>query len=117
MTVIGKRRGVSLVYGIKVQGIPAWMLWRSVFLYKMPVLGKRLRVVIDWTEDLLFDRDIARLTFMRKQKEDKTGTWTRLTISGESRVPHIRRPKLYHLKATMLDPDCIPPKGAHSDPP
>lgn len=71
IAVIGKRRGIALVYGIKVQGIPAWMLWRTVFLYKMPILSKRLRVIIDWTEDLLFDRDIARLTFMKKQNDVK----------------------------------------------
>ena len=71
MAVIGKRRGVALVYGIKVRGVAAWMLWRAVFLYKMPVFGKRLRVIIDWTEDLLFDRDIARLTFMKRQNDAK----------------------------------------------
>ena len=65
MAVIGKRRGVAMVYGVRIQGVPAWMLWRTVFLYKMPGFSKRLRVVIDWTEDLLFDRDIARLTFIK----------------------------------------------------
>ena len=71
IAVIGKRRGVALVYGIKVRGVAAWMLWRTVFLYKMPVFGKRLRVIIDWTEDLLFDRDIARLTFIKRQNDVK----------------------------------------------
>ena len=71
MAVIGKRRGVALVYGVKIRGVAAWMLWRTVFLYKMPVFSKRLRVIIDWTEDLLFDRDIARLTFMKRQNNVK----------------------------------------------
>ena len=71
MTVIGKRTGVALIHGVRISGVPAWMLWRTVFLYKMPVFSKRLRVIIDWTGDLLFDRDIARLTFMKRQDEAK----------------------------------------------
>jgi NADH dehydrogenase len=71
MAVIGKRTGVALINGIRIHGVAAWMLWRTVFLYKMPILSKRLRVVIDWTEDLLFDRDIGRLTFMKRQDEVK----------------------------------------------
>ncbi|MCE2509265.1 MAG: NAD(P)/FAD-dependent oxidoreductase [Nitrosopumilaceae archaeon] len=71
MAVIGKRTGVALIHGIRIQGVAAWMLWRTVFLYKMPVFSKRLRVIVDWTGDLLFDRDIARLTFMNRQDEAK----------------------------------------------
>ena len=71
MAVIGKRNGVALVHGIRIHGVAAWMLWRTVFLYKMPLLGKKLRVIIDWTEDLLFDRDIARLTFIKRQEKSK----------------------------------------------
>ena len=71
MAVIGKRTGVALIHGIRISGVPAWMLWRTVFLYKMPVLSKRLHVIVDWTGDLLFDRDIARLTFMKRENEAK----------------------------------------------
>ena len=46
------------------------MLWRTMNpVYILPVLNKRLRVILDWTGHLLFDRDIARLTFMKRQGE------------------------------------------------
>ena len=71
MAVIGKRAGVVVVFGMKMQGITAWLLWRLVFIYKMPLFAKRVRVLMDWVEDMLFDRDIARLKFMKREERIK----------------------------------------------
>ena len=71
MAVIGKRTGIAVVFGMKMQGMAAWLLWRLVFIYKMPLFAKRLRVLMDWTEDILFDRDIARLKFMKREERVK----------------------------------------------
>lgn len=43
------------------QGFAAWWLWRAVYLQKLPMLKKRLRVMFDWTIDLFFDRDITHI--------------------------------------------------------
>ena len=64
MAVIGKRTGIAHVFGMNIRGILAWVLWRNIYLSKVPTLSKRIRVLWDWTEDALFDRDIARLKFM-----------------------------------------------------
>ncbi|MGH9156476.1 MAG: NAD(P)/FAD-dependent oxidoreductase, partial [Acidimicrobiales bacterium] len=37
----------------------AWLLWRGVYLAKLPGLEKKLRVLIDWSIDLAFPRDIV----------------------------------------------------------
>ena len=71
MAVIGKRTGVAVVFGMKMQGVAAWLLWRLVFVYKMPLFAKRVRVLMDWAEDMLFDRDIARLKFMKREERIK----------------------------------------------
>ena len=68
MAIIGKRTGIASIFGTNVQGIVAWMLWRNIYLSKIPTLSKRVRLVLDWIEDVLFDRDIARLKFMGKQR-------------------------------------------------
>ena len=47
------------IRGLRFSGLAAWMLWRGVYLAKLPGLEKKLRVVIDWTIDLLFPRDIV----------------------------------------------------------
>jgi NADH dehydrogenase len=65
LATIGHRSGVAMVFGIKFSGTFAWWLWRTVYLVKLPELAKKLRVVIGWTFDLLFGREIEQLLTLR----------------------------------------------------
>jgi len=67
MAIIGKRNGVASFFGMNISGIWAWALWRNVYISKIPKWDKRLRVLLDWTIDLFFDRDISRLKFADKE--------------------------------------------------
>src|SRR4029453_12049560 len=57
---IGHHTGVAKVFGVKFSGFIAWWLWRSVYLAKLPSLAKKLRVMVDWTLDLFFGREIEQ---------------------------------------------------------
>ncbi|MFE9287307.1 NAD(P)/FAD-dependent oxidoreductase [Streptomyces olivaceus] len=59
---LGHRTAAGEVGGRRVSGFLAWILWRSVYLSKLPGAEKRLRVLADWTLDLVFPRDIALST-------------------------------------------------------
>ncbi|MYG32700.1 MAG: NAD(P)/FAD-dependent oxidoreductase [Cenarchaeum sp. SB0677_bin_16] len=65
MAVIGKRTGIVSIFGLNIRGMMAWLLWRNVYLKKMPSMSKRARLLMDWFQDALFDRDISRLKIMR----------------------------------------------------
>ncbi|MGQ0795086.1 MAG: NAD(P)/FAD-dependent oxidoreductase [Nitrosopumilaceae archaeon] len=67
MAIIGKRTGIATVFGINLHGFLAWWIWRSIYLSKIPKLDKRIRILLDWTVDLFFDRDIARLKVVRRE--------------------------------------------------
>jgi NADH dehydrogenase len=58
---LGCRTGVAKVFGIKLSGFAAWFLWRTFYLLKLPGWGRRLRVALDWTMDLMFGRDYVQL--------------------------------------------------------
>ena len=66
MAVIGKRTGIASFFGSSISGFWAWVLWMNVYLSKIPRWDKRFRVLIDWTVDLFFDRDISRMKIMKK---------------------------------------------------
>ncbi|MFM8658751.1 MAG: NAD(P)/FAD-dependent oxidoreductase [Candidatus Nitrosotenuis sp.] len=68
MAIIGKRTAIASISGMNIAGIGAWWIWRAVYLKKIPKLNKRLRILLDWTADLLFDRDISRLKILRKDQ-------------------------------------------------
>src|SRR5918992_2616721 len=61
MALIGKRNGVGILIGHKVQGFAAWSIWRSYYLANLPTIQKKLRVAVDWIIDIFFNRDVTRL--------------------------------------------------------
>jgi NADH dehydrogenase len=61
LATIGRRTGVAMVFGFKFSGFIAWAMWRSIYLAKLPGLAKKLRVMMDWTLDLLFGREIEQM--------------------------------------------------------
>jgi NADH dehydrogenase len=68
MAIIGKRTAIASISGLNIHGFLAWCIWRTVYLRKIPKLNKRLRILLDWTADLFFDRDISRLKILRKDQ-------------------------------------------------
>jgi NADH:ubiquinone reductase (H+-translocating) len=62
---IGRHTGVAMVFGIKFSGFIAWGLWRTVYLAKLPGLAKKLRVMVGWTLDLFFGRQIEQMITVR----------------------------------------------------
>ncbi len=68
---LGHRSAVAEVFGIRFSGFIAWWLWRTIYLFKLPGLLNKLRVMIDWTLDLFFPRDTVLLkTLMNKAPEE-----------------------------------------------
>jgi len=61
LATIGRRTGVAMIFGFKFSGLIAWAMWRSIYLMKLPRLAKKLRVMMDWTLDLLFGREIVQM--------------------------------------------------------
>jgi NADH dehydrogenase len=62
---IGRRTGVAQIFGVKFSGILGWILWRTVYLTKLPRLEKKLRVGLQWALDVVFERDLGQYVTMR----------------------------------------------------
>ncbi len=77
LAAIGHHSAVAEIMGCKFHGFIAWWLWRSIYLAKLPGLERKLRVMIDWTLDLFFPRDItlfqARPTELLKEMHLEPG--------------------------------------------
>lgn len=69
MAIIGKRSGIATFMGMNISGFWAWLIWRNVYLSKISTFDKKIRVFLDWTIDLFFDRDISRLKLMKRETE------------------------------------------------
>jgi NADH dehydrogenase len=58
---IGEREAVAEIFGFHFKGFIAWWMWRTIYLAKLPGTVRKLRVMIDWTFDLVFPRDISQI--------------------------------------------------------
>jgi NADH dehydrogenase len=65
LATIGRRHGVAEIFGWQFSGYIAWLLWRAIYLGKLPGLQKKVRVAIDWALDLIFSKDLVQLPTLR----------------------------------------------------
>jgi NADH dehydrogenase len=68
---LGARSAVAEILGLRVKGFPAWWLWRTIYLLKLPGLERQIRVALDWTLDLIFPRNIVQLKVFRSERVDR----------------------------------------------
>jgi NADH dehydrogenase len=45
---------------MRFSGLFAWFMWRGIYLFKLPGLERKIRVLMDWTVELFFPRDIVQ---------------------------------------------------------
>jgi NADH dehydrogenase len=61
VATLGRHKGVAEVLSLRLRGFSGWFVTRTYHLYQLPLLTRKLRVVVDWTVALFFRRDIAEL--------------------------------------------------------
>ncbi|MBK7974708.1 MAG: FAD-dependent oxidoreductase [Deltaproteobacteria bacterium] len=50
---------------VRFSGLLAWLMWRAIYVGKLPGLERKVRVVIDWVIELFFPRDIVQTIELR----------------------------------------------------
>jgi NADH dehydrogenase len=70
---IGDRNAVAVIYGFKLSGFVAWVLWRVVYLLKLPTFSRKLEVATNWACSIPFPPNIVQFRLSRKQAPDTVG--------------------------------------------
>ncbi|HYG33373.1 MAG TPA: FAD-dependent oxidoreductase, partial [Clostridia bacterium] len=65
---IGGHSAVADLFGYQLSGFLAWVVWRGVYLFKLPTIGQRLQVGFDWAALLIFPRDLAYVRTEQTQR-------------------------------------------------
>ena len=60
LAALGHQLAVAEILGYRFSGFLAWLMWRTIYLSKLPTLEKRARVGLDWLLDVFFAPDIVQ---------------------------------------------------------
>ena len=64
VATLGRYKGIADVLGVRFHGFLGWFITRTYHLYQLPLISRKLRVVVDWTVALFFRRDISELSML-----------------------------------------------------
>jgi NADH dehydrogenase len=53
---------------VRFSGLLAWLMWRGIYLSKLPGMERKIRVLMDWTIELFFPRDIVQTIDLQQEK-------------------------------------------------
>jgi NADH dehydrogenase len=57
---LGAHCGVAEVYGVRLTGLPAWLLWRGYYLSFVPGFATKMRVAAQWLVDSVVGRSTVQ---------------------------------------------------------
>lgn len=68
LSTIGHNKAVAEMFGIKLSGFIAWLLWRGVYLLKIPTFARKSRLFLEWNWAMFFPPDISHLGYRRTRR-------------------------------------------------
>jgi len=69
VATLGRYKGIAEIPGLQLRGFLGWFVARTYHLYQLPLVSRKLRVVVDWTVALFFRRDVVELSVLGHPRE------------------------------------------------
>ena len=66
---VGEHFAAVNLLGVTLSGFVGWFVWRTLYLFKLVGFGNKVRVVLDWTLDLVLERSISQIRDERERLE------------------------------------------------
>ena len=65
---VGHNKAVVELFGMQLSGFAAWLLWRGVYLLKIPTLARKARLFLEWNWAMFFPPDITHFNYRRSMR-------------------------------------------------
>jgi hypothetical protein len=56
--------------GLKISGFIAWLMWRGLYLLRIPTLARKSRLFLEWNWAMFFPPDISHFGYRRSQRRN-----------------------------------------------
>ncbi len=61
MASIGNHAAVAEIFGFRMSGFFAWLMWRAFYISMLPAFSTKIRVAFGWMVDILARRDMVQI--------------------------------------------------------
>ena len=68
---VGHNKAVAEIFGVRLSGFVAWLMWRGLYLLRIPTLARKARLFLEWNWAMFFPPDVAHLGFRRTQRRSR----------------------------------------------
>ena len=68
LSSVGHNKAVAEILGVKISGFVAWLMWRGLYLVRIPTLARKSRLFLEWNWAMFFPPDISHLGYRRSQR-------------------------------------------------
>jgi NADH:ubiquinone reductase (H+-translocating) len=65
LSSVGHNKAVAEVFGLKLSGFVAWLMWRGLYLLRIPTFARKSRLFLEWNWAMFFPPDISHLGYRR----------------------------------------------------
>ena len=69
---IGHNKAVAQIYGLRVSGFIAWLMWRGLYLLRIPTFSRKARLWLEWNWAMFFPPDISHFGYRRTSRHSGT---------------------------------------------
>lgn len=70
LSSVGHNKAVAEVMGLKISGFIAWLMWRGLYLLRIPTLARKSRLFLEWNWAMFFPPDISHFGYRRSQRRN-----------------------------------------------
>jgi NADH:quinone reductase (non-electrogenic) len=63
LSSVGHNKAVAEVFGLKLSGFMAWLMWRGLYLLRIPTLARKARLFLEWNWAMFFPPDISHVGY------------------------------------------------------
>jgi NADH dehydrogenase len=71
LSSIGHNKAVAEIMGLKLSGFIAWLLWRGLYLLRIPTMARKTRLFLEWNWAMFFPPDISHLGYRRSARRPR----------------------------------------------
>jgi NADH dehydrogenase len=68
LSSVGHNKAVAEVMGLKISGFVAWLMWRGLYLLRIPTLARKSRLFLEWNWAMFFPPDISHFGYRRSRR-------------------------------------------------